>query len=46
MYKYRAISRDEARYKDAETFNPDRFLDEDGNLNNDESDFAFGFGRR
>ncbi|KAF5315496.1 hypothetical protein D9619_007173 [Psilocybe cf. subviscida] len=41
-----AISRDESRYKDAEMFNPDRFLDELGELNDDECDFTFGFGRR
>lgn len=46
MYQHRAISRDESRYKDAEMFNPDRFLDELGELNDDECDFTFGFGRR
>lgn len=46
MFEYRAITRDEARYKDAEMFNPDRFLDEEGNLDDDECDFTFGFGRR
>ncbi|KAF5315445.1 hypothetical protein D9619_007174 [Psilocybe cf. subviscida] len=41
-----AITRDEGRYKDAEMFNPDRFLDEHSKLNDDECDFTFGFGRR
>ncbi|KAF5322721.1 hypothetical protein D9619_000358 [Psilocybe cf. subviscida] len=41
-----AISRDKTRYKDPEAFNPDRFFDEDGNLNDDDSEYAFGFGRR
>ncbi|KAF5315270.1 hypothetical protein D9619_007192 [Psilocybe cf. subviscida] len=41
-----AISRDESRYQDPEAFNPDRFFDKDGNLNEDDSDYLFGFGRR
>ena len=43
---YRAMSRDPAKYKDADTFNPDRFLTETGELNDDEVTYAFGFGRR
>jgi hypothetical protein len=46
LYVDRALSRDPSIYKDAETFNPDRFFDEDGHLNNDDSSYTFGFGRR
>lgn len=42
----RAMSRDPEKYDDPETFNPSRFLDESGKLNNDEVEYAFGFGRR
>ncbi|KAF5314830.1 hypothetical protein D9619_007202 [Psilocybe cf. subviscida] len=41
-----AISRDESRHVDPEAFNPDRFFDKDGNLNDDDSNYVFGFGRR
>jgi len=41
-----AMSRDESRYTDPETFNPDRFFDKDGTLNDDNSDYLFGLGRR
>ncbi|KAF5314896.1 hypothetical protein D9619_007188 [Psilocybe cf. subviscida] len=41
-----AISRDESRYIDPEAFNPERFFDDDGNLNDDDSNYVFGFGRR
>jgi hypothetical protein len=40
------ISRDESRYVDPEAFNPDRFFDRDGSLNDDDSNYVFGFGRR
>ena len=41
------MSRDEGRFPNAEAFVPERFLDEDGMLNdNDPADFVFGFGRR
>ncbi|THH14168.1 hypothetical protein EW146_g6132 [Bondarzewia mesenterica] len=33
-------------YEDPESFKPERFLNEDGTLNNDEVQPAFGFGRR
>lgn len=43
----RAMSRDEARFPNAEDFVPERFLNDEGKLNeNDPMDFAFGFGRR
>jgi cytochrome P450 len=41
-----AISRDKDRYKDPEAFNPGRFIDESGQLNDDDSGYIFGFGRR
>ena len=40
------MTRDEKKYKDPDTFNPDRFFDADGKLNNDDRILAFGFGRR
>ncbi|KAF9232015.1 cytochrome P450 [Melanogaster broomeanus] len=42
-----AMSRDEARYPNAEQFIPERFLTADGTLSDDDpSGFIFGFGRR
>ncbi|KAJ3550195.1 hypothetical protein NM688_g5103 [Phlebia brevispora] len=44
-----AILHDESRYPDPETFNPDRYLTEDGELDPtapNPEEFAFGFGRR
>ncbi|KAK2462692.1 hypothetical protein APHAL10511_005308 [Amanita phalloides] len=41
-----AISRDEKIYADPELFNPARFLNSDGTLNDDRLDFAYGYGRR
>ncbi|KAH7887307.1 cytochrome P450 [Phlebopus sp. FC_14] len=42
-----AMSRDESRYPNASQFNPGRFFNADGTLNDDEpQSFAFGFGRR
>ncbi|KAF8174079.1 cytochrome P450 [Pholiota molesta] len=41
-----AMTRDSEKYKDPEAFNPDRFFDENGDLNNDDIGYAFGFGRR
>lgn len=37
---------DEARYPSPFDFIPERFLDAEGNLNQDTVSFAFGFGRR
>ncbi|KAF8553813.1 cytochrome P450 [Imleria badia] len=42
-----AMSRDEVRYPDADKFMPERFLNAEGMLTDDDpGDFAFGFGRR
>ncbi|KAI9457408.1 cytochrome P450, partial [Boletus coccyginus] len=42
-----AISRDGARYPDGDKFLPERFLDAEGMLTDDDpGEFAFGFGRR
>ncbi|KAG2055473.1 cytochrome P450 [Suillus hirtellus] len=42
-----SISRDEKRYPDASTFIPERFMNADGALADDDpADYAFGFGRR
>ena len=40
------MSRDEERYPKPEVFMPERFLQEDGSLNEDNVPWAFGFGRR
>ena len=46
-YSCRAMSHDEARYPDAEKFIPERFLNAEGMLTDDNpADFIFGFGRR
>ncbi|KAI9570705.1 cytochrome P450 [Boletus coccyginus] len=42
-----AMSRDEIQFPNAEDFVPERFLNDEGMLNeNDPMDFVFGFGRR
>jgi cytochrome P450 len=43
---FRAMTRDEEVYQDADSFRPERFLKADGTLNDDTMDYAFGFGRR
>lgn len=42
----RAMGHDEKKYPDPSTFNPERFLDESGNINDDDRILAYGFGRR
>lgn len=42
----RAMTRNEAKYANPEQFQPERFLSEDGELNNDTVSYAFGAGRR
>jgi len=41
-----AISRNERKYPNPDMFMPERFLLEDGTLNDDNISWAFGFGRR
>ncbi|KAF9533273.1 cytochrome P450 [Crepidotus variabilis] len=40
------MSRDPSKYDDAETFDPSRFFLPNGELNDDDVHYAFGFGRR
>jgi len=40
------MARNTEKYPSPDTFDPDRFLDSNGKLNEDAPDFAFGFGRR
>ena len=40
------MTRDENKYKDAHIFDPDRFFTANGELNDDDTILAFGFGRR
>jgi len=47
MSHCRAITRDEKRYPDASRFMPERFLDVNGALTNDDpAGYVFGLGRR
>jgi len=41
-----AIAHDPKKYLEPNTFNPSRFLDQNGELNDDNVDYVFGFGRR
>ncbi|KAG1840995.1 cytochrome P450 [Suillus subalutaceus] len=41
-----AMSQNEEKYPNPSQFSPERFLNADGNLNDDTVDMAFGFGRR
>ena len=40
------MTRNEHDYPQPESFNPDRFLESDGTLNEDDVEYVFGFGRR
>jgi hypothetical protein len=42
----RAMTRNEVKYPSPEEFRPERFLDKDGQINDDTVSFAFGAGRR
>ena len=42
----RAMAHDPAVYPNHEEFEPERFFDPEGNLNNDDFILAYGFGRR
>ena len=42
----RAISQNEEIYSNPDSFNPERFFNPDGTLNDDNIEFAFGYGRR
>ncbi|KJA21663.1 hypothetical protein HYPSUDRAFT_687524 [Hypholoma sublateritium FD-334 SS-4] len=41
-----AIAHNPEKYPEPETFDPSRFLDENGHLNDDNVGYVFGFGRR
>lgn len=43
---YRAMTHDETKYPDPMAFKPERFINPDGSLNDDDRIMAFGFGRR
>lgn len=42
----RAMTHDEMKYPDGSKFRPERFLKDDGQLNNDNKTLTYGFGRR
>ncbi|XP_055904244.1 probable cytochrome P450 305a1 [Eupeodes corollae] len=46
LISLRSVLMDEAHWKDPQTFRPERFLDEDGGIINDEYFIPFGQGRR
>jgi hypothetical protein len=47
MMKYsRAMTRNEEKYPSPDEFKPERFLNEDGSLTDDEMHLGFGWGRR
>ncbi|EIW84443.1 cytochrome P450, partial [Coniophora puteana RWD-64-598 SS2] len=41
-----AMSRDSTKYQFPDKFDPERFLDSDGNVTDNMPNYAFGFGRR
>ena len=40
------MAHDEKKYQDPHAFKPERFLDADGKLNDDDRILTYGFGRR
>lgn len=44
--EYRAMTRNAELYPDPYTFKPERFFNENGELNLDDRVLAYGFGRR
>jgi hypothetical protein len=40
------MTRDPLKYENSEEFNPDRFFDENNELDDDDMTYTFGFGRR
>lgn len=40
------MTRDEQKYKEPDAFDPERFFDADGKLNDDDRVLTYGFGRR
>lgn len=42
----RAMAHDESIYTNPDAFLPERFIKDDGHLNDDDTILAFGFGRR
>ncbi|KAG6861012.1 hypothetical protein C0995_004865 [Termitomyces sp. Mi166 len=41
-----SMTHDESRYPEPDSFKPERFFDDDGQLNDDDTVLTFGFGRR